>query len=68
LFVCSMRYIVIFLLISSSVLFLSGCGFDEKFETTQQHDGDDINVLQDVWPQVLDQVRQTSHTSTGQNK
>lgn len=38
------------------MLGISGCGFDEPLETTQQHDGDDINILQDVWPQALDQV------------
>ncbi|MEI7557518.1 MAG: hypothetical protein WCJ45_01375 [bacterium] len=34
-------------LVSFSLL-LSGCGFDEPLERNQQHDGDDINVIQDI--------------------
>jgi len=45
----------ILLLISFSLL-LSGCGFDESLETSQQHDGDDMNVIQNIWPQALDQM------------
>ncbi len=49
--------LLIVLLVSLS-LFLSGCNFDETFESTQQHDGDDMNVIRDIWPQALDQVFQ----------
>ena len=47
--------LLIILLISFS-LFLSGCDFDEMFESNQQHDGDDMNVIRDIWPQALDQM------------
>ncbi|MEI6119399.1 MAG: hypothetical protein WCP92_09780 [bacterium] len=39
--------LLIVLLVSLS-LFLSGCNFDETFESTQQHDGDDMNVIRDI--------------------
>ncbi len=46
---------------------MSGCGFDEPLERNQQHDGDDINVIQDIWPQALDKMLRwipSSKTST----
>lgn len=51
-----MKYRFLFLFLIPSLLLLSGCEFDEVFESSQAHDGDDINVLQDVWPQALDKV------------
>ncbi|MEI8008361.1 MAG: hypothetical protein WCI00_02745 [bacterium] len=36
------------LLIVSLSFLLSGCGFDESLENNQQHDGDDMNVIQDI--------------------
>ena len=47
------HYLLLFLSLS---LVLSGCSFDESLETTQQHDGDDIGVIQNIWPQALDQM------------
>ncbi|MEI6673402.1 MAG: hypothetical protein WCL02_09225 [bacterium] len=41
-----LKIYLIFLL--SLSLFLGGCSFDESLESTQQHDGDDINVLQNI--------------------
>ena len=49
--------LLIILLVSLS-LFLSGCNFDESFESNQQHDGDDMDVIRDIWPQALDQMLQ----------
>lgn len=46
----------------STSLFLSGCGLDETFESNQKNDGDDINIIQDVWPQALDQMLQSRST------
>jgi len=39
--------LLLLLLVSFSFL-LSGCGLDESFESNQQNDGDDINIIQDV--------------------
>ena len=47
------HYLLLFLSLS---LVLSGCSFDESLEATQQHDGDDIGVIQNIWPQALDQM------------
>jgi hypothetical protein len=35
---------------------LSGCNFDESFERNQEHDGDDIDVIKNIWPQALDKA------------
>lgn len=43
-------------MILSLSLFLGGCSFDESLESSQQRDGDDMNVIQDIWPQALDQM------------
>jgi len=51
------------LLIVSLSLLLSGCGFDESLESNQQHDGDDMNVIQNIWPQALDKMLQSNATS-----
>ena len=51
-----MRVRLSLLLLLSLSLFLSGCSFDESLEGNQQHDGDDMNVIQNIWPQALDQV------------
>ncbi len=48
------------LLLLSLSLLLSGCGFDESLESNQQHDGDDMNVIQDIWPQALDKILQSN--------
>ena len=48
------KVLIIFLV--SLSLFLSGCDFDEMFESNQQHDGDDMNVIKNIWPQALDQM------------
>ena len=53
-FLWKMKYRLFFLLCLS--ILLSGCSFDEAFENNQQRDGDDMNVIQDVWPQALDQA------------
>ncbi len=49
-----MRYKLFFVLLLSIVL--SGCSIEETFENPQQRDGDDLNVIQDVWPQAFDQM------------
>lgn len=49
-----MKYTLFFLLWLS--LLLSGCSLEEAFESREQRDGDDINVIQDVWPQAFDQA------------
>lgn len=54
-----MKYKLLILSVISLSLFLSGCSLDEMFETNQQHDGDDINVVRDIWPQALDQMLQS---------
>lgn len=51
-----MKSSLFFLSLVSLSLLLSGCSFDESFEKNQQHDGDDMNVIQNVWPQALDQM------------
>jgi hypothetical protein len=67
----SIKYLVYFFSVSMKsqlilffVLFLSlvlsGCNFDEGFEDNQQMDGDDFNVIQDIWPQALDQIMHLS--------
>lgn len=61
-----MKRVLLCVLLFAPVLLLSGCTFDEMFEKNQQKDGDDIQVIQDVWPQALDQVFQ-AHTTTWQN-
>ncbi|MEI7562906.1 MAG: hypothetical protein WCJ39_04305 [bacterium] len=43
-----MKHKIYLLFLLPFLLGISGCGFDEPLETTQQHDGDDINILQDV--------------------
>ena len=54
-----------FLLLWLFVLpFLHGCGFDENIETHQQKDGDDLNVIQNIWPQALDQALSNTATHT----
>ncbi|EKD25216.1 MAG: hypothetical protein ACD_80C00102G0008 [uncultured bacterium (gcode 4)] len=53
--------LLLLLLVSFSFL-LSGCGLDESFESNQQNDGDDINIIQDVWSQALDQMLQSRST------
>ena len=49
----SKLFVLLFICFS---LLLSGCGFDESLETSQQHDGDDIGVIENIWPQALDQM------------
>lgn len=51
-----MKSKLLILSLVSLSLFLSGCGFDESLESNQQHDGDDMNVIQNIWPQALDQM------------
>ena len=51
-----MKHKLLLVVCSLSLLVVGGCSFDESLETSQQHDGDDINVIQDVWPQALDKV------------
>jgi len=46
------------LLLFSILLFLSWCSFDESFEKNSQRDGDDMDVIQNIWPQALDQALQ----------
>ena len=58
-----MKSKLVLLFLCSTLLFLSGCGFDESLEKTQQNDGDDINVIQDIWPQALDQALGTQPAS-----
>lgn len=45
-----------------SLLFLSGCTFDEPLEKTQINDNDDINIIQEIWPQALDQMLGATYT------
>lgn len=59
-----MKSKVLIILLVSLSLFLSGCNFDETFESNQQHDGDDMNVIRDIWPQALDQVFQWKKTTS----
>ena len=59
-----MKSKLLVIIIISLSLFLSGCGFDESLETNQQHDGDDINVVQNVWPQALEKVFQPKNSVT----
>jgi len=49
----SKLFVLLFICFS---LLLSGCGFDESLEASQQHDGDDIGVIENIWPQALDQM------------
>jgi predicted small secreted protein len=43
-----MKSCLFFLSLASLSLLLNGCNFDESFEKDQQHDGDDMNVIQTV--------------------
>jgi len=49
-----MKYKLFLLLLFFIVL--SGCSVEETLENQQQRDGDDLNVIQDVWPQAFDQM------------
>ena len=57
-----MKRILLISLSLSTLLLLSGCGFDESLEKNQLRDGDDLRVIGDVWPQALDQVMQLHST------
>jgi len=43
-----MKYKLSLIMVLALSLSLSGCGFDESAESTQQRDGDDMNVIQDI--------------------
>ena len=55
------RFLLLWLIV---LPFLHGCGFDESLESSQQKDGDDLNVIQNIWPQALDQALHATPTNT----
>ena len=59
-----MKFKRILLLWLIALPFLHGCGFDESLESSQQKDGDDFNVIQDIGPQALDKVFQWASNAT----
>lgn len=51
-----MRSLSIIFLLASFLLFLSGCNSTTSLTNTQGYSSDDIDVIENIWPQALDQM------------